>query len=718
MKIYTNKQTDMNIVIKISLFLFVPVFFLVACNSNNKPADSEQDTDPKPAPFAALRLGSFSNCDEYKDYLIESFIKELTSIGVAAVDGIPETTGDAVTGGASGGAANSDSSTAPDEVSQTNVQELGVDEADLVKADSAGNLYIVHSHYLLIEQGFPPAELTELSRLDLKVHASELFLDEDGRRLVAFGQGINATTVGGAAMISPYYANTSVVFIDVSDHAKPVISKRWELQGYRVNSRRVSNRVHLILRHNMVLPEILQSDQTFWDLVWEYYSSGDESLLADIEQKIRTALADTDIQDYLPDWVTTENGQTNNTKLLTCADIQRPEVITYPGLTSVASFDLDGSNLATTAVSTSAALTYATEQHLYLSQNSGYWWWDDNQSLQTVIYKFLISNGQPEYVATGVIDGWVHDQFSFSEYQDYLRVTTSITQFGGTPQGENNLFVMQDNNEGTLDVVGEVRGFAPDESIFSTRFVGPRGYVVTFRRVDPLFAFDLSDPANPSLAGEVEIPGFSTYMHPIDDNHLLTIGRGGTETGALTTVQLQIFDVSDLANPKRLYQHELQASGYGWSPALYDHHAFTYFGQRNLLVIPFTQFDWNADQFFNGFVAFKVDTSNGISELGRVEHDDLAHEAFCTDIPPGDSYLVDFCQQKDYVYWASPRRSVIMTSSDSDYLYSISDVGVKASDISNLDSALGSVVFPDPGSGYWGVPVVSVDQPVATTVGF
>src|SRR5262249_53411378 len=148
-----------------------------------------------------------------------------------------------------------------------------------------------------------------------------------------------------------------------------------------------------------------------------------------------------------------------------------------------------------------------------------------------------------------------------------------------------HLFVMGQNG-GWLDPAGDAGEIAPNESIHSVRFVDGRGYIVTFRQVDPLFVYNLSDPKNPNLLAALTIPGFSEYMHPLDANHLLTIGRAGTATGQTRGLQLQIFDVTNGANP--IVQHKFTYTGseYGNSEAEYDHKAFTYFDDKNLLAFP------------------------------------------------------------------------------------------------------------------------------------
>jgi hypothetical protein len=263
-------------------------------------------------------------------------------------------------------------------------------------------------------------------------------------------------------------------------------------------------------------------------------------------------------------------------------------------------------------------------------------------------------------------------------------------------QPTNHLFVLKDAGDGTLGVVGSVRGLASGERIFAVRFLEDRGFVVTFRQVDPLFAFDLSDPANPTLKGETEIPGVSTYLHPIDRDHLLTVGRVNGN------VQLQIFDVSDLGHPTLQHKYVPPGAAFSYSDAEYDHLAFTYYAPRNVLVIPLVTADSSFGNYFSGMAAYRVSLADGFTELGRVDHADLAKEAYCMDVLPEALARAESCAAGWYLWGAAPRRSIIMAGGDETYLYSVSDIGIKATEIDAPDVTIGRVLFPNLGAGWWG----------------
>ncbi|MDI6884716.1 MAG: beta-propeller domain-containing protein, partial [Hadesarchaea archaeon] len=162
----------------------------------------------------------------------------------------------------------------------------------------------------------------------------------------------------------------------------------------------------------------------------------------------------------------------------------------------------------------------------------------------TIIHKISIANGTIEYKSQGEVPGQVLNQFSMDEYQGYFRIATTTGWMG-----QNNVYVL----DGNLDIVGRLEGLAPGESIYSARFIGSRAYLVTFKKVDPLFVIDLEDPKNPRALGELKIPGYSDYLHPYDETHLIGVGKDTVDMGSFAWYQgikIALFDVSDPENPR------------------------------------------------------------------------------------------------------------------------------------------------------------------------
>lgn len=247
-----------------------------------------------------------------------------------------------------------------------------------------------------------------------------------------------------------------------------------------------------------------------------------------------------------------------------------------------------------------------------------------------------------------------------------------------------------------MDVIGSVKQFADNERIFSARFIEGKAYVVTFRQIDPLFSFDLSDPAAPFVAGELKIPGFSNYMHPIGDNHLLTIGRDGDDGGATNQIAVKLFDVSDLAQPLLVdsYVPEL-GNGYSWSEANWDHHAFTYYAPEQLLAVPLSSYNSADDDYFMGMLVLNVDVAGGLSLAGKVDHEDLLQQVSC------DNSLA-FCDREYFRWLSQPTRSVFMSQQTESFYYSLSNIGLKAVDTADFSSTVGSLLLPVP-EDYYGI---------------
>lgn len=693
------------------LLLFIVLISLIGCS---RPQN--RDGTPSAVPLNALKLTPSADCDDLKRYVEEVLIERYTRRAPPTCTDCP-LPGLPIDGEGDGAATAGGSAALPDAVTRTNTQEEGVDEADLVEADGEGRLYVVNGGFLAIEQGFPPQQLQELSRLKLDVHAYGLYLDEERRRVVVFARRwvpLDTQPEEEDLTVLPvyYFSYDELIFVDVADPAQPRITERLRVEGSQIDNRRVGKRIHLVSRFRVPEPEALVNDERFFDMVnryreivWNETGTAEEieQLKGKIRQAIQEGMAETEIQSFMPRAFRTLGETETAVDLLSCNDVLLPEVKEDLGFLIVTSVDTDGANLAATALINNAWQIYASKAHLYVTQSSNGWWWSPDQPSQTALYKFRISDEKPVYLATGSIDGWLNNRFNLSEHEGFLRVATTEDHLNlETNQFErkNHLFILEDDHAGELKVVGSVLGFAPGESITGTRFLGDRGFVVTFRQVDPLFAFDLSDPRQPKLMGELTIPGFSTYLHPLDETHLLTIGLDAGN------VQLQVFDVTDMTRPTLLHKYFPVGGGqFGWSQATFDPHAFTFYAPRNLLAIPLVTWDFSTGASFSGIAAFRVSVDEGFTELGRVDHSDLAFQVYCTNIPPDQSWIAEQCKAGGFLGGAAPTRSVIMASGPDTFLYSLSNIGIKTTPIDQPRNILGSVILPNPGYGWWFEPV-------------
>ena len=313
---------------------------------------------------------------------------------------------------------------------------------------------------------------------------------------------------------------------------------------------------------------------------------------------------------------------------------------------------------------------------------------------RTSIHRFSLGSSV-EYQASGFVPGHALNQFSLDESDGYFRIATTsgrVTSMGGNTS--NDIYVLAPN----LTVVGSLQGLAPGESIYSARFIGSRAYLVTFKKIDPLFVIDLSVPTEPRLLGKLKIPGYSDYLHPYDDTHLIGIGKDAqpSETGDFSWyqgVKLSLFDVSDVANPREVASYKIGDRGTD-SAALSDHKAFLFSKQKNLLVIPITLAELNASKYastepfqygdftFQGAYVFKLTAESGFELKGRISHADAS----------------DLLKSGEYFPQCS---NVVRSAYIGDTLYTVSESKVLANDLSSMQSISG-LTFSECKADYYG----------------
>ena len=321
-----------------------------------------------------------------------------------------------------------------------------------------------------------------------------------------------------------------------------------------------------------------------------------------------------------------------------------------------------------------------------------------NPEPRTAVHKFAIdgTTGKPFYRSSGIVDGWLNDRFSMSDYLGHLRIGT--TRGGWWGEGiSNQLTILAEAND-SLVSTGTITGIAPSERIYSMRFDRDRGYMVTFRRTDPLFTFDLSDPANPRLAGEITVNGFATYIHLLGADRLLTVGQSADSTGRVNGNKLQLFDVSNLSAPTLLAEQEL---GPGWSNALYDPHAFLYYEPLGILTIPYFSSGTDANGFYtytSGLNVFDIGASS-ITQRGIIS-------------------APTFTTGYGFSYNDTVDRSVIISSATGTggTIFALAHRSVTVADASQLNPPIKQVVLPESYS-YVGPMggVVPAGMPVALT---
>ncbi|OJT19307.1 hypothetical protein BO221_38190 [Archangium sp. Cb G35] len=657
------------------------------------------------------RLESFGSCAALESYLEDAAVLDMRSRMESSkpsywkgwggwfggpleyADGAPPAAGGDASGGGSSG---------PKDHTGTNNQVEGVDEADFVKNDGT-RIFVLSGKKLYVHRSWPAASLRVESSVTLEGWPRQMFLH--GNKVVVFsvvsepspvssGSGSAGGMVADCASMGPCgyggASTTKVTTVDVTDLAAPQVTGEVYLPGGYQDARLADGSARLVMRDFFRWPSGVRFWPDYSKELWEDQGRLEKEidrLMANNEQLIRAS----PLTQWVPEGRRKLPDGTVEMLGYDCQDFHKTNAPTRVGFVTVASLDLDAQTFQppgrVTLVSEPGEV-YATADALYMAARHWWWWPQAGQTDHTYVHKLDLSQPhRASYVASATVPGFLLDQFSMDEHEGVLRVATTIStrvaesgnEWGRT-ETTNRVFTYAQEG-GQLKLLGQSEELAKGESIYSARFMGKKGYVVTFRQVDPLFTFDLSDPAHPRKVGELKVPGFSSYIHPVGDSHLLTVGQHVPENGDWRgrAVKVSLFDVSDMANPRETATH-LVGTVYGYSEALYDHKAFNYFPAKGLLAIPFS--DWtqsSSTDYWNNFVSelrvFRVDTAAGFTPVGSISMK--------------DAYQVINFNQWSWVYTPAVRRSVMAD----DYVYAIGDAGVRVSHVSNLASPLATSRF-------------------------
>jgi len=539
------------------------------------------------------------------------------------------------------------------EYSVTNVQVAGVDEADLVKTDG-DYLYVVSGNNVTILKAYPAEDAEFLSRISLNGTLRGIFINGD--RLAVFGEsyfyqpveaynvteiivGPNETKISPQpVLIFPYrpYSTLSETFVkvyDVSNRSNPVW--KWDVttNGTYFSSRMIGDYVYMVA-----------SQPTLWR----------------------------DFGVILPVIVSM-----NEPKLIQPTEIYYSNVSdnSYEFTTIVAfNLKLDESEpVHKTFLLGSASCMYVSLNNIYITMQKQEFL-ETSWTETTSLYRVHIRDGEIECEANGEVPGKVLDQFSMDEYGEYFRIATTTGQTW-SPENplRNNLYVLNMS----LSVIGKLEGLALTEMIHSVRFMGERCYLVTFKKTDPFFVIDLQDPHNPKVLGELKITGYSDYLHPYDEKHIIGIGKEtvegeGGDFAWYQGVKMSLFDVSDVGNPNQIANYTIGDRGTD-SPVLSDHKAFLFDKTRNLLVIPVLVAEINEEEYpggvppnaygkyvWQGAYVFNITLSDGFVLRGNVTHQENG------------------VSEWESIYWVN--RALYID----DVLYTISNKKVKMNDLETL----------------------------------
>jgi hypothetical protein len=628
-------------------------------------------------------------------------------------------------------AAESVAATGEGDVSGTNIQEQGVDEADLVKTDG-DRLVVVSGNVLrVIDATRATPELVNSIELPEETGGGELFLAGDRALLMTTGYTERPFIASDTATTDWYVGSPigRLMEIDLNDGR---VVRTLEFEGSYLSAREIDGSIRIVL----------SAPANRFAFV---YPSNDGAVDA-AEQANRALIESSTIEQWLPTYRITEGGATvTEGPIVDCDRVHLPSEFAGFGSLVMLTADLDSGLAINDALSvfTDAQTMYASTDRVAVATPK----WptygpqgeiveDGGNDYSTAIHTFDITDpDRASYVASGAVRGHLLNQYSLSEHGGYLRVATTDGSpwWGGSETSESFVTVLAEDAN-VLSQVGQVGGLGLDEQIFAVRFIGDRGYVVTFRQIDPLYTIDLSDPANPRVAGELKIPGFSSYLHPVDGDHLLGVGTDGDEEGRTSGTVVSLFDVSDPSNPSLTTKLNLdEAAGLGldgssYTPVSNDAKAFTYWDGTAIVPISWWQYDPEVGSETNGSsaVLVDVDVDGTQTELGRVSHpstreceggiiveepipveptdDTGTSSSGSTDAEAGfvepepdsepqpepepqpdpepDNPVTDRIAPEEYCYTWTPeiQRSVIIGGD----LYTVSDAGVRVNDFATL----------------------------------
>ena len=550
---------------------------------------------------AVSGMKTFASLDELKSYLATASQAGYyggKSLGIENMSPMP----------ASQSAGTYDTST---EYSSTNIQVAGVDEADTVKTDGqyiytlsnnqGGNIYYLgasqqtNPNVYILSADPQNAKVVSKIALDSTSTPIGLFVSSDSSRLAVlvnkytYATGLSSREI----MIFPYFnaESTSIYVYDISSKANPVLIRNLTVSGSYFNSRMIGDYLYEVTSQNaavydeaVLVPTVYKDGKT--------YSASPTSIYY--------------------------------------ADMNQSNYYSFTSFYGINLMDDEQQPTNMTVLMSGASTMYVSPDNIYIAYPN----WANGTDL-TSIYRVKINGLQLSLEAQGNIPGYVMDQYSMDEYNGNLRVATNLYQYIITsstttaPSQTNNVYVLDQS----LKTIGKIEGIGQGENLHAVRFMGEKGYLVTFIKTDPLFVIDLSQPENPKVLGELKIPGYSDYLHPIDATHLIGIGKEAIASDQSNFawyqgLKIALFDVSNVNNPVQMANYVIGDRGTD-SAALNDPKAFLFAQSKNLLVIPVNLAIINqtivqqypsayGDMVWQGDYVFSVSTSGGITLKGTI----------------------------------------------------------------------------------------------------
>lgn len=618
-------------------------------------------------------LQTFESCVELKEHLEnnnqaqERMYKTMTLDAMEGDDGAEAVEESSPSPAPGDEGAGEDSSV---DYSTTNVQVEGVDEADIVKTDGK-YVYLVKESTVRVVQAYPVEEMKELSRVtfdDANFYPNDMFVD--GERLVVIGNSYDSIYPGpmpvedgavSSKMIVPDYYSTGLtkVFVfDLKDKNNISVLRELSFEGNYDSSRKVDDMVYVVVNK----PE------------YRYYIMEDEIK----ENEILPLYSDSVTEEVAP--------------IAPCDQIRYFPGVENTNYMVVAGIPINDpqAQISEEVVLGSSGNIYASRENLYVAEEKYPWFYygEGEVKEETVIHKFNLGRTDIKYFGKGQVPGHILNQFSMDEYQGNFRIATTVGDVWNTENlSQNNLYVLNQD----LKEVGSLTGIAPGEKIYSVRFMGGKAYMVTFKKIDPFFVLDVSEPTNPKVLGKLKIPGYSDYLHPYDENHIIGFGKEAVDASTDETemrdldfawyqgMKVAMFDVTDVSNPVELHKIVIGDRGTE-SELLYNHKALLFDKEKGLMAFPVSLAELPesvkndssvpsnsyGDHVYQGAYVYNVSVENGFQLKGRITH-----------------YTDNEVEDLSGYYWYGDK-DINRILYIGDYLYTVSRGMVKANGLEDL----------------------------------
>ncbi|HEY9062099.1 MAG TPA: beta-propeller domain-containing protein [Pseudobacteroides sp.] len=614
---------------------------IVARNFNKTIQDYRKHFAPLPV------VGSFENL---KNMIPKNTYSTYYLDGWNATTGMPTGIPVPVATAAPGGSATPNAPKSTD-YSKVNSQVEGVDEADVVQTDGE-YIYQVNKNKIVVAKAYPANNMEVVNTLSLSTDTSftprEMLLGKD--KLIVIGTSYETIKVNlptpvpslstilpavtptpgrvtpSIGLIAPptnyiptYSVTTTRAFVlDITDKKDIKTIRVVDVDGNYISSRKIDSVLYLVTNKS-IYNYIQYGDTDYAKPRYRDSSLGDSYKCVDYDNI-----------NYFPEFI-------------------------RPNYLNIAGFDVEdkGSKLNFTSYLGAGDKMYVSQNNIYIAETNYYSYpvllakpavgimpMPLYNTQNTLIYKFSIDKGVSSFKGKGEVPGTILNQYSMDESKGYFRIATTVGSVWGTGDNisKNNLYVMDDN----FKITGKIENIAPGEKIYSVRFMGDRGYMVTFKKVDPLFVFDLKDPNKPAILGELKIPGYSDYLHPYDENHVIGFGKDSIESGSdqfawYQGMKVAMFDITDVNNPKEKFKVLIGDRGTD-SELLYNPKALLFSKSKNIMSFPVKLYEIPEEKkqdpsvtvstsmpeygkfTYQGAYVFNIDMEKGFILKGRITH--------------------------------------------------------------------------------------------------